>query len=194
MEGKHDINGIILAGGKSERMGTSKAFLEFKGKPFIWYCIEALKPLTKKIIVVSDDPRFDAFPITRISDEIKESGPVGGLYSGLKYSNTQFNLVLSCDVPCIQTSMLQRLVDAMDQTIDVIQLAGEEKSHPLLALYQKSCTDYLKQQLENDERRLRKVVAPLKTKTLTITGEEANQLRNINTKKEYKALTYDVEH
>lgn len=194
MEGKHNINGIILAGGKSERMGTSKAFLEFQRKPFIWYCIEALKPLTKEIIVVSDDPRFDAFPTTRISDEIKESGPVGGLYSGLNYSNTQFNLVMSCDVPCIQTSILQRLVDALDENLDVIQLASEEKSHPLLALYQKGCTDYLKQQLENDERRLRKVVAPLKTKTLIITGEEANQLRNINTKKEYKALTHDVEH
>lgn len=194
MKRKPDINGIILAGGKSERMGTPKAFLEFQGKPFIWYCIEALKPLTKKIVVVSDDSRFEAFPITRISDEIKESGPVGGLYSGLNYSNTQFNLVLSCDVPCIQTSMLQRLVEAMDETIDVIQLAGPEKSHPLLALYQKRCTNYLKQQLENDERRLREVVAPLKTKTLIITGEEAKQLKNINTKKEYKELTHDIEH
>ncbi len=194
MKGKHNINGIILAGGKSERMGTSKAFLEFRGKPFIWHCIEALKPLVNEIIVVSDDPRFDDFQVFRIPDTIKDVGPVGGLYSGLTYSKTQFNLVLSCDVPFIKTELLRQLIDAAEETIDVVQLASESTSHPLIALYQKRCASYLVEQLSQNERRLRRVITFLRTKTVSITGPEALQLKNINTREEYNALNYEIDH
>ena len=54
-----DITGIILAGGKSTRMGTDKGFLKFNGKSFIEYSIAALKPLVSQIIIVSNNPDYD---------------------------------------------------------------------------------------------------------------------------------------
>lgn len=194
MEIRDNINGIILAGGKSRRMGQSKAFMEFKGKPFIGYCIDAMKPLVRKIYVVSDDPRFDAFDVERIEDDIKEAGPLAGLVTGLKHSEAPYNLVLSCDVPCIETSILQQLMDAIDSKTDVVLTESNGQTHPLIALYQKSCAPTLKKGLDSGERRLRKAIAKLTAKTLHLEGNEALQVRNINTPSEYKALKYEVEH
>lgn len=194
MKGEFNINGIILAGGKSQRMGEPKAFLLFKGKPFIWYCIEALKPLVKEIIVVSDDPRFDNFGVKRIPDAIPDVGPIGGLYTGLTFSQTTYNLVLSCDVPCIETATLKQLIDIMEEDLDMVQFACEEKSHPLIALYHKRCASHFKSQLDQDQRRLREAIAPLKSKTLKVDKEWAYQLKNINTKIQYKALINEIDH
>ena len=194
MKTKNNINGIILAGGQSRRMGQSKAFMEFQGKPFIQYCIDALKPLVNEIIVVSDDVKFDTFEIQRINDEIKNAGPLAGLYTGLKYSEASYNLVLSCDVPCIETSILQKLIDTIDPEIDVVQTESEGNTHPLIAVYQNSCALKLKNVLDQGERSLRIALNGLNSKTIQLNGTEALHLRNINTPKEYKALKYEVEH
>ena len=189
-----NINGIILAGGKSLRMGQSKAFLEINGKPFIQYCIDVLTPYVDEIIVVSDNAQFDTFPITRIEDDIKNAGPLSGLYSGLNYSKTAYNLVLSCDVPFVKDSLMQKLVEAIDHETDVVQTESEGRTHPLVALYKKDCAPTLKTQLEKGERRLRIAVKLLKGKILYLNETEASQVRNINTPSEYKALKHEIEH
>ena len=194
MINKNNINGIILAGGQSRRMGQPKAFMEFQGKPFIRYCIDALKPLVNEIIVVSDDAKFDMFEIHRINDEVKNAGPLAGLFTGLKYSKASYNLVLSCDVPCIETSILQKLIDAMDSEIDMVQTESEGNTHPLIAIYQKSCALKLKSLLDQGERSLRGAVNQLNSKTIHLNGHEALQLKNINTLEEYKALKHEAEH
>lgn len=194
MKGKVHINGIILAGGKSERMGTPKAFLEYKGKPFICHCIEALKPLVEKIIIVSDDPRFNRYEIERITDAIQGVGPAGGIYSGLTHSDLEYNLILSCDVPTVKTASLQLLVNAMEEGIDLVQFESEGNAHPLIALYRKQCASHFKKALEEDERRVRKIIAPFNVKTLKASKEVALQLKNINTQQEYKALKHEIDY
>ena len=111
---KKDITGIILAGGKSSRMGTDKGFLVLKGKSFIQHSIDVLKPLVSEIIIVSDNPEYDAFNFKRIEDIIKDAGPIAGICSGLKASSSQYNLVLSCDIPLIKAEILQKLINAIN--------------------------------------------------------------------------------
>ena len=89
---KNNITGIILAGGKSSRMGSDKGFLKLNDKRFVLYSIEALKPLVSEILIVSDNENYDTFGYKRIEDIIKNSGPVAGIYSGLKASKTEYNL------------------------------------------------------------------------------------------------------
>ncbi|MCL4167425.1 UNVERIFIED_CONTAM: hypothetical protein GTU68_012318, partial [Idotea baltica] len=106
-----DITGIILAGGKSSRMGTDKGFLFLNNKPFVQYSIDALMPLVSEIIIVSDNPDYDVFGFKRINDSTKNAGPVAGICSGLEASSTDYNLILSCDIPLISSQILERLIN-----------------------------------------------------------------------------------
>src|SRR5690606_23061938 len=134
MVDKKHITGIILSGGKSSRMGSEKGFMSYNGKPFIQHSIEALKPLVMEIIIVSNNVDYDVFGLKRIEDVMENAGPLAGLYSGLHQSKTDYNLVLSCDIPLINTSILQRLVDAIDDDSEIIQIESQGKTMPLIAL------------------------------------------------------------
>lgn len=101
MINRKDITGIFLAGGKSSRMGTDKGFLKLNDKTFIEYSLAAMKPLVSQIMIVSNNTDYDKFNLKRVEDFINDAGPLAGLYSGLKAAKTEFNLVLSCDVPLV---------------------------------------------------------------------------------------------
>ncbi|WP_372937285.1 molybdenum cofactor guanylyltransferase [Seonamhaeicola sp.] len=185
---KNNITGIILAGGKSSRMGSDKGFIKLNDKRFVLYSIEALKPLISEILIVSDNENYDTFGYKRIEDIIKNSGPVAGIYSGLKASKTEYNLILSCDIPLIKTHILNKLIDAIDNTSEVIQIESNGKSMPLIALYKKSIAPTFKNALANDERRLRTVLKSLKTKTIILDASEHNSTKNVNTPNELKTI------
>ncbi|GGD11552.1 molybdenum cofactor guanylyltransferase [Hyunsoonleella pacifica] len=185
---KADITGIILAGGKSSRMGTDKGFLKLNTKPFVQYSIDALKPLVSNIIIVSDHSEYDSLGYKRITDDIKEAGPVSGIYSGLKASETTYNLVLSCDIPLITTIVLQKLIDAADEDSEIIQAESNGKTMPLIALYKSNIRDTFKSFLEQDERRLRIAIKACKHKNVVLDETHQNATLNVNTKEELKHI------
>ncbi len=178
---KQDITGIILAGGKSSRMGTDKGMLKFEGKSFISYSIEALTPLVDDIIIVSNNSKYDVFNLKRIEDTIKDAGPLAGLYTGLINSSTENNLVLSCDIPLINSTVLNKIINEIDDHFDSIQVKSNGKSMPLIAAYKKRCTSKCLKLLNQGERRLRVVVKQLKTKTIPLDKHLENCTLNVNT-------------
>lgn len=188
MMDRSDITGIILAGGKSSRMGTDKGFLKWKNKPFVQYSIDALKPLVSNIIIVSDHTEYDSLGHKRITDDIKGAGPVSGIYSGLKASKTTYNLVLSCDIPLITTVVLQKLIDAFDEESEIIQAESNSKTMPLIALYKSSVKDTFKKFLEQDERRLRMAIKACSYKNVVLNEAYQNATLNVNTKEELKHI------
>ena len=103
---KNNITGIVLAGGKSSRMGLDKGLINMNNQTFIEAIINAMRPLVGDIIIVSNNSDYDQFGYLRINDLIKDSGPMAGLYSGLYFSQSDYNLVLSCDIPFIKTDVL----------------------------------------------------------------------------------------
>lgn len=178
---KKHITGIILSGGKSLRMGTDKGFLLYDGKPFVQYSIEALKPLVSNIMIVSNKVDYDAFELKRIEDVIENAGPLAGVYSGLKQSSTDYNLVLSCDIPLIKTKILKKLIDAIDDESEVIQIGSQDKNMPLIALYKKQCESVFLKLLSEGERRLQFAVNQCKVKNVVLNIEESFFTKNINT-------------
>ena len=189
-----NITGIVLAGGKSSRMGSDKGLLKIDDTTFIERIIEAMKPLVNQIIIVSNNPEYDQFGYTRIEDDIKDSGPLAGLYSGLKHSNSEFNLILSCDIPLIKTEMLKMLVEADYKNNEVTQIECNGKTMPLIAIYQKKCMHKCLELLQQGERRLRIAVNQMKTNTILIDTEFDVFVQNINTKEDLKAISHAIEH
>lgn len=188
MVDKKHITGIILSGGKSSRMGSDKGFMSYNGKPFIQHSIEALKPLVMEIIIVSNNVDYDVFGLKRIEDVMENAGPLAGLYSGLHQSKTDYNLVLSCDIPLINTSILQRLVDAIDDDSEIIQIESQGKTMPLIALYRKQCEHIFLKLLNEGERRLQFAVNQCLVKNVILLNDESEFVQNINTPEQLNTI------
>lgn len=184
-----NFTGIILAGGKSQRMGTDKGLLLLKGKPFIQHIYEAMKPIFgDNIVVVSSNADYDAFGYSRIEDLISDKGPVGGLYTALKQSKTKFNLVLSVDVPLVTTELIQWLVDNHDDGYLVTQVQVGEKVSPLVAVYDRALKTLMGEHIAGNQLKLRDVIAEVTPQTLIIPEKWSKQLQNINTEEDYKKI------
>ena len=186
---KNNITGIILAGGKSTRMGREKGFVLWKDKPFVQHSIAALKPLVSEILIVSDHSVYDKLGYRRVQDSFTEAGPLSGLYSGLKESNTELNLVLSCDVPLITSSVMEKLVAGYHQGIAAVVCSADERIMPLVALYHKNCYQVCKLLLDDGERRMMRLLDMLPSTTFIVLDDnDARNVRNINSSTELKKI------
>ncbi|GAA4811313.1 molybdenum cofactor guanylyltransferase [Litoribaculum gwangyangense] len=187
---KTNITGIILAGGKSSRMGTDKGFLLWNDEPFIKHVIDALKPLVEEIIIVSSNPAYDMFGFIRIEDKIKNAGPLAGVYSGLNASKTEYNVILSCDIPLINSEVLNILIHNVNDNSEIIQVESNGKKMPLIAIYKTACKDLFFNLLRKGEKRLQFAVNQFKAKTITLDKELDFFTKNINTQQDLKAIEH----
>ena len=186
-----NITGILLSGGKSSRMGSDKALMPFQETNFMEAVIESAKPLVTNFFMVSSKPEHDGFGLERINDIIEDAGPLSGLYSGLNHSRTEYNLVLSCDIPFIKTETLKLLFDEDFTQFDIVQLASKGKSMPLIAIYKKSCAPVFFELMNNGERRVRKAIENFKIKTIEVDEALAYQLQNINTREQLNSILHE---
>ncbi|HPG34509.1 MAG TPA: molybdenum cofactor guanylyltransferase, partial [Lentimicrobium sp.] len=78
MINKSQITGIVLAGGKSTRMGTDKGLMIFQGKPLVMYSIDLLSMFCGRILISSNNPEYAKFGYEIIADELPGAGPMAG--------------------------------------------------------------------------------------------------------------------
>ncbi|AXT55892.1 molybdenum cofactor guanylyltransferase [Aquimarina sp. MMG015] len=180
-----DITGIILAGGKSSRMGEDKGLKLHKGKPFIAHILKALESITDKILIITNNPAYTIFGYPCISDIIPDLGPVGGIYTGLTHTRTKQNLVLSCDVPFVNHMVLDKLISAYEPNFDIITF----QDIPLITLYNESVINTFLESINKKRLSLRKTLSTLKVKSIPIEDTIAPYVKNINTQQQYKQAT-----
>ncbi len=118
-------------------MGVEKALVKLNGKPLIEYALEIMEKLSGNILISSNSHSFDAYPAKIVSDLFPDSGPMGGIYSCLKNSGTQINLVLSCDTPFVKPELFLHLLKCVDEYSCVVPWHGNEHYEPLCAVYRK---------------------------------------------------------
>ena len=172
---------IILAGGESCRMGYDKGFAKFKGAYFIEHILEAL-PELNEVLIVSNNKSYEQFNLKRVQDLHENIGPLAGVYAGLYHSTTEYNLILSCDLPFLKKELIEMLFKEVTDAFDIVQVAVQNKTNPLLAVYKKKCMLSCKKALENGERRLCEFVNRQKTKTIALNYSLANYAKNVNSK------------
>jgi molybdopterin-guanine dinucleotide biosynthesis protein A len=128
-----ELTGIILAGGKSRRLGMNKATIELKGKKLIEYPIHLLEQYCHQIIISSNQPLPLPYPI--VSDVMKEQGPMVGIYSCLLRSKTPYNIVLSCDMPLLKKEMIALLINRIERNKIIVPVHDDNLMEPLCAIY-----------------------------------------------------------
>ncbi|NQY07121.1 MAG: molybdenum cofactor guanylyltransferase [Flavobacteriaceae bacterium] len=188
MINSNKITGIILAGGKSKRMGRDKGFILYQGKTFLEHIAFSLGKVVKDISIVADNPDYDKFNYNRIHDVYRNCGPLGGLYSGLLHSDADYAIVLSCDVPLITTELIKMLIQEYEELYDVVQFSVDNEAMPLVALYTKTCLENFKTCLEKGEYKLLDALSDLQVKTIPIHVELSKCLSNINSEEDLASL------
>ncbi len=184
------ITGVILAGGKNSRMGTDKGLLMVDGKKIIERIIAALKPVVDEIIIVSNGNNYNNTGYKVYRDIIKECGPMGGIHTALSFSNTEKNLVVSCDMPFLNTETLKFIAE--NSNICEIAIPEHNKiTEPLCAVYSSVCRNKFSQLIARGEWKLRDSLKYFNVKTILFENKSGIEkiFSNINTKEEYKNLT-----
>lgn len=146
VDGRNNINDgslVILAGGRSSRMGQNKADLIYRGKSFLDVQIDKGISLGMEDIIISGyNGRDCRFPV--IPDRFLGKGPLAGLEACFRKAKGKFCLVLSVDVPLVPVSELEKLIDAYRQSDQraVIVKAGE-REQPLIGVYDVTLADQM---------------------------------------------------
>ena len=190
------ITGIVLAGGKSSRMGTEKGLVIFKGKPLIEYSLDVLKNSCDEIIISSNSESYDAFGYPVLKDEFPDSGPMGGIYTCLKASKNQVNIILSCDMPMVNTVFLNKLLAVADGFEVVVPWHEKKYFEPLCAVYRKKLLPVFEDFIQNKNFRIPDLFAAVNTNYLKIGkefGVDPLIFFNINTLQQLDELSQMVD-
>jgi molybdenum cofactor guanylyltransferase len=144
---------VVLAGGRSSRMGTPKALLEFDGTPLIAHLVRTLRALVHDVVVVAA-PEQDLPPLDAaiVRDTVAYQGPVGGLYYGLSAAREELSFVTSCDAVFLSPTVISFLLSQAEDH-DVVVPFWEGRFQPLHAVYRKSVVPVLADQLARGDLR-----------------------------------------
>jgi len=154
-----DIGGIVLAGGKGIRLRKDKALETISKRTLLEQVVFQLSLLDGDIpIVIASGRRYPQladYPRLRIAGDIYPGkGPLGGIYSGLKASDSFYNLVVACDMPFLNRDLLLYMVEAAIGFDLVVPRLGN-LIEPLHAVYTKDCLSPMERLLEKDSLSVR---------------------------------------
>lgn len=161
------MTSIILAGGKSSRLGRNKALQIIDGKSLIQRVIDRLGMLSTEIIIVT--ARGEAIPshstveIKTVADIYPEKGPLVGIYSGLASSSSSRAVAVGCDTPFLSVSLLEYMAQIYS-VYDVVVPRIKSKLEPLCAVYSRNCSGPIQKLLEQNELRIDKLFGMVKVK------------------------------
>lgn len=188
---------IILAGGKSSRMGEDKALLEYEGKYFIERIAGELSFFDERIIARGNNSGLTEIAESGweiIPDIYPDHGPMGGLHAALKECKSDRMFIVTCDMPLITEEMARKICSEMSTKSGstaydaVIAVTEDGKYHPLCGIYKKELYESMEEHLKKNNNRMMEVLKKCRLKYLYLDGQESKQLMNVNTREEYEKM------
>ena len=144
----NDITGVILAGGKSSRYGTNKAFAKINGSPLIENVIRVMRSLFQDLVLITNTPDEYAYlELPMYEDLIKDLGPIGGIYTALNSITNDAGFFVACDMPSLNPGLIRYMVGIRDD-FDVVVPKISWKMETLHALYSRRCLPAVKRLID----------------------------------------------
>jgi molybdenum cofactor guanylyltransferase len=189
-----DVTAFILAGGKSTRMGTDKAFLEYQGCTLLARALDLGRSVASEVRIVGGQQQFAPFGAV-VEDVFRECGPLGGIHAALLASQTELNVMLAVDTPRISTAFLQHLIRQARSAPDaaaVVPRAGGGWQ-PLCAVYRPEFTNAAENALRAGRNRIDPLFSVVRTRVIEETELERENFStgifcNVNTPEEWARL------
>jgi molybdopterin-guanine dinucleotide biosynthesis protein A len=191
LETQRQISCIILAGGKNARMGREKAYLRIGERTIIEEQSDALSRIFDEIIIVANSQNyFENIDVKVVTDIIPDSGPLGGLYSGLAVSSNIHSFLLACDMPFINLQLIDYMINQIGEN-DIVVPVSSKGIETLFAVYSLNCLETIRRQVESKNLKLLDILTFFKVRY--ISQEEVEKFDpkefsffNVNSPKDYE--------
>jgi molybdopterin-guanine dinucleotide biosynthesis protein A len=192
------VAAFILAGGRSSRMGSDKAFLELGGIPLIARVVELARNVTSDVRIIGDESRYAAFaPV--VADAFYGRGPLGGIHAALRASESKWNLILAVDLPFLDVHLLKYLMtEAIASGATVTVPAMGNYFQPLCAVYQKQFAINAECALAEGRNKIDALFREVSLRTISeeelkAKGFSTSMFRNVNTPDEWETAKREFE-
>ncbi len=190
------ITGLILAGGRAQRMGgADKGLISFHGKPLIETAISRLKPQVSTILINANRSitKYSHYGYPVLMDETPDfSGPLAGFSIGLKHCKTPYLLTSPCDSPLLPTDLAKNMATELeDNNLELVFASSKETdgkvwSQPVFCLMKSSLQDSLNTFLSKGDLKIDRWFKELRSGTVVFENPQA--FANVNTPEELAAL------
>ena len=153
------VTGVILAGGKSRRMGENKALMRLGDDSLIGHVIRCMRPITDELLLVTNSPtEYAHLDVSMHGDILPGAGALGGIYTGLTRASHDTVLCVACDSPFLNSNLLVYLVSILRDYDAVMPYTHRNKAQitlqTLCAAYAKRCLPIIASMLEESELRV----------------------------------------
>lgn len=183
-----NISGIILAGGKSVRMGEDKALKTIQGTALIEFTIKNIQPQVNSISINTNQTHADyqQFGYALIPDiGLKQFGPLSGIYNSLKTIQTDWAFFSACDTPSLPKNIVARLFSEAQQKNKLVAVVKTDKKlQPLVLLLHKNLSDSLEKYISSGERKTQQWILQQHPAIIDC-SDELNAFININTRQDF---------
>ncbi|MGZ8383061.1 MAG: molybdenum cofactor guanylyltransferase [Nitrospira sp.] len=183
------VSGVLIAGGKSRRMGHDKRFLTVGGISIFRRTLDVLKKTFAETIVVLAEPvdSLDVQGSRVVYDSIPNAGSLGGLFTGLMTSSEPRVFAVACDMPFLDAEVI-RFMASCDRTADVVVAELGGRFQPMHAMYSQRCLPFLRAMADRQDLKIQRLflekqlrVAVLGKSHLTGLASGQRSFQNINT-------------
>jgi len=198
-DGVPGISAIVLAGGKSRRLGLDKALLRLDGEWLLQRILDALATLSDDLLVVANDAgKLAHIGVRIVADAWRGDGPLVGIYTGLQAMRHDRGLFVACDMPFLNLGLLCYMVGLSGNFDVVIPRLGDEVE-PLHAIYSRSCTPLVADALARGEHRVVSFFPQARVRYVEQPEVDAFDTQhrsffNINTLADLKAVEQSIRH
>lgn len=182
-----NLAGYVLAGGQSTRMGRDKALLQLDGTAMVKRIAKAVEQCTGSAALIGDPDRYAGLGYPVVPDLRPNMGPLAGIEAALTHSTAEWNLVVACDMACVQSDFLASLCGVAIQLADhfdcMVPQGPDGRMQPLCAVYRSRCLPKISGALDLGNRRVTDAVLLLRPYRLTMSAQEPFQ--NLNSPEDW---------
>ena len=187
------LNAFVLAGGKSTRMGTDKAFVELNGQTLLQRALDRVEAVGRGLWILGSRDKFESYGRV-VEDEFPDHGPLGGIHAALRASDQELNLILAVDMPFVESRFLEYLAKcARDTAALVAAPRAEGRWQPLCAVYRRDFAIVAEQALKADKNKIDPLFSQVDVRAIEETemvtnGFDPQMFRNLNTAADVEAV------
>ncbi|MGG7438481.1 NTP transferase domain-containing protein [Chryseobacterium arthrosphaerae] len=177
------VNGLVLAGGKSVRMGKAKDLLHWHGKEQRYFAADLIAPFCKEVFISCRQDQLENFDpgYKALTDTFLNMGPFGGILSALRSRRDTAWLVVACDLPLLDPKSLEFLLRSRDpeKAATTYESPFDGLPEPLITIWEPKSYPLLLHFLGMGNTCPRKVL--INSDTLILKPENPDALMNVNT-------------
>jgi molybdenum cofactor guanylyltransferase len=192
MKANPQVGGFVLAGGKSSRMGVDKALLEISGVSLLARAASLLQSVTGEPKIVASPSVYGSLGLPLVADDWPGCGPLSGIATVLRASDSSWNLIIACDLPYLTKPWLDFLIErALKSKADAVVPRSERGAEPLCAMYHKNAEQGIRAAVEGGVRKVTDALASLRVEYVEprewkAFASEGLLFKNVNSPADYE--------